>query len=143
MADVAAAYFANAHVAPSDIPNVVRQIAQSLSEVRHSDSTPETAEEPATEAASTKVSSAQVRRSITGDTLISFEDGKSYKTLKRHLSTRGLTPADYRAKWGLPSDYPMVAPSYSASRSQMAKSIGLGRKAVAPAKARRAKAPSK
>lgn len=75
--------------------------------------------------------------------LICFEDGKSYKTLKRHLSIRGLTPADYRAKWGLPSDYPMVAPSYSVSRSQMAKSIGLGRKAAAPTKARRAKSPSK
>lgn len=143
VAEVSAAYFANAHVVASDIPNVVRQIAQSLSEVRHTDSAPEKVEEPAAEVASTKVTSAQVRRSITDDALISFEDGKSYKTLKRHLSTRGLTPADYRAKWGLPSDYPMVAPSYSASRSQMAKSIGLGRKPATPAKARRGKSTTK
>ena len=59
---------------------------------------------------------------------MSFEDGKPYKSLKRHLGTRGLTPEDYRAKWGLPSDYPMVHPAYSAQRSELARAIGLGSK---------------
>ncbi len=69
-----------------------------------------------------------MRKSITPETLISFEDGRPYKTLKRHLAGRGLTPEQYRQKWGLPADYPMVSPNYSAARSQMAKSLGLGRK---------------
>ena len=85
---------------------------------------------------------AQVRKSITPNGLISFEDGKSYKTLKRHLSVRGMTPADYRAKWGLPADYPIVAPAYSQARSAMAVSLGLGRRAApvvvdAPVKTRK------
>jgi len=87
---------------------------------------------------------AQIRRSITHEALISFEDGKPYKQLKRHLGTLGMTPDDYRAKWGLGSDYPMVAASYSAVRSALAKAAGLGRKAAttidekvsAPAKTR-------
>lgn len=70
----------------------------------------------------------EIRASITPDALISFEDGKPYKTLKRHLTKRGMTADGYRQKWGLPSDYPMTAPNYSAMRSQMAKDIGLGRK---------------
>ena len=68
----------------------------------------------------------KIRKSIKPDALISFEDGKAYKTLKRHLSRRGLTVEAYKAKWGLPSDYPMTAASYSATRSAMAKSLGLG-----------------
>lgn len=69
-----------------------------------------------------------VRKSIMPDALVSFEDGKLYKTLKRHLAGRGLTPAAYREKWGLPPDYPMVAPNYSAVRSALARANGLGRK---------------
>ena len=72
---------------------------------------------------------AQIRKSITPEALISFEDGKAYKTLKRHLSTFGLSIAEYKAKWSLPVDYPVTAPAYSARRSEMAKSLGLGRKA--------------
>jgi predicted transcriptional regulator len=67
-----------------------------------------------------------VKKSITPDHIISLEDGKPYKSLKRHLSGRGLTPAEYRAKWGLPSDYPMVSPNYAKARSELAKSLGLG-----------------
>lgn len=74
-----------------------------------------------------KATSAQIRKSITPDALISFEDGKPYRTLKRHLTTMGLTVDEYKAKWGLPKDYPTVAPSYSEARSQMAKSLGLGK----------------
>jgi predicted transcriptional regulator len=73
-----------------------------------------------------KLTPAQIRKSITPDTLISFEDGKAYRTLKRHLTTRGMTAIEYKAKWGLPGDYPTTAPSYSAMRSAMAKALGLG-----------------
>lgn len=67
-----------------------------------------------------------IKKSITSDFLISLEDGKQYKTLKRHLGELGLTAEEYRAKWGLPADYPMVAPSYAAKRSELARSSGLG-----------------
>jgi len=74
-----------------------------------------------------KLTPAQIKKSITPDALISFEDGKAYKTLRRHLTIRGLTPEGYRAKWGLSPDYPMTATSYSAARSELARSLGLGR----------------
>lgn len=70
---------------------------------------------------------AQVRGSVTNAGLVSFVDGRSYQTLKRHLSAHGLTPATYRQRYGLATDYPMVAPDYSAKRSALAKDIGLGR----------------
>ena len=73
-----------------------------------------------------------IKRSVTPDHIISLEDGKAYKSLKRHLTTRGLTPTEYRHKWGLPADYPMVAPNYAAQRSAFAKKIGLGRTAGKP-----------
>ena len=69
---------------------------------------------------------AQIRASIRPDSLISFEDGKPYKTLRRHLTIRGLSPETYREKYGLPADYPMTSVSYSAQRSQLAKDLGLG-----------------
>ena len=83
------------------------------------------------------------RKSVTPDYIICLEDGKKFKSLKRHIGVHfGLTPEAYRAKWSLPADYPMVAPNYAASRSALAKSIGLGRKAaeVAPVKAKGRKA---
>src|SRR5215213_4949328 len=67
-----------------------------------------------------------IRKSITPDFLISLEDGRRYKSLKRHLKGRGLTPEQYREKWGLPRDYPMVAPNYAKQRSELARAIGLG-----------------
>lgn len=76
----------------------------------------------------TAKSKAEIRKSIGAESIISFEDGKPYKSLKRHLATRGLTPAAYREKYGLPADYPMTHPAYSAKRSELAKSIGLGSK---------------
>jgi len=81
-----------------------------------------------------KFTPAQIKKSITPDALISFEDGKAYKTLRRHLTIRGLTPEAYRAKWGLPSDYPMTAASYSAARSELARSLGLGQLRKGPGK---------
>ncbi len=68
------------------------------------------------------------KKTIKADYIISLEDGKRYKSMKRHLGRHGLTPDEYRAKWDLPRDYPMVAPNYAAARSELAKSMGLGRK---------------
>ena len=73
-----------------------------------------------------KATPAQIKKSITPDGLISFEDGKSYKTLRRHLTIRGLTPEGYRTKYALPADYPMTSANYSAARSALAKQFGLG-----------------
>lgn len=84
-----------------------------------------------------------VRKSITPDYLVCLDDGKKFKSLRRHLATLGMTPDQYRAKWGLAPDYPMVAPNYAAQRSNLAKQMGLGqaRKKAAPARsARKAKA---
>jgi predicted transcriptional regulator len=76
--------------------------------------------------------SVPIKKSVTPDYIICLDDGRSFKSLKRHLSSKfGLTPDEYRAKWGLPSDYPMVAANYAATRSALAKSMGLGRKAEA------------
>ena len=101
--------------------------------------------QPAAPAAPPPTPAVNPKRSVTPDYIICLEDGKKFKSLKRHIGVHfGLTPEAYRTKWGLPADYPMVAPNYAASRSQLAKSIGLGRKAepepVKPAKARKAKA---
>jgi predicted transcriptional regulator len=129
VAEVAAAYFQNSHVTISEIPQVISQIASSLSAVasdgmEEGQASPEGAERP-------KLTPAQVRRSIRPDALISFEDGRSYRTLTRHLAARGLTPAGYREKWGLPPDYPMVAANYSAARAEMARKLGLGERGLA------------
>jgi predicted transcriptional regulator len=69
-----------------------------------------------------------IKKSITPDYIVSLEDGRQYKSLKRHLAGRGLTPEQYRRKWGLAGDYPMVAPNYAKQRSELAKAAGLGRK---------------
>jgi len=137
VADVAAAYFSNSHVTPTEIPAVINHIASSLSGVG-APSVEETPEEPAP----AKLTPAQVRRSITRDAIISFEDNKPYKTLRRHLAVRGLTPEQYREKWGLPKDYPMVAPSYSEARSSMAKALGLGARGAQARSAAAAAAPA-
>ena len=71
-----------------------------------------------------------IKKTVTPDYIISLEDGRQYRTLKRHLAGRGLTPEQYRQKWGLPHDYPMVAANYAAQRSELAKSFGLGRKSA-------------
>jgi predicted transcriptional regulator len=125
VADVAAAYFNNSHVTPAEIPTVINQIASSLLAVGAPAVTAAT--EPASEVpAQTKATPSQIRKSITREAIISFEDNKPYRTLRRHLAARDLTPQQYREKWGLPKDYPMVAPSYSEARATMARSIGLG-----------------
>ena len=129
-ADIVSAYVSNNSVSAGEIPNLINQVHSALMRVSagQTDAQPE----PLKPAIS-------VKKSITPDYLVCLEDGKKFKSLKRHLGVHfNLTPDAYRAKWGLPSDYPMVAPNYAASRSQLAKSIGLGRKAVevVPAKAK-------
>lgn len=119
--EIAAAYFGNSHVTPTEIATVISQIASSIAAVGAPAS-----EAPAETPAQSKLTPAQIRRSITRDAIISFEDNKPYKTMRRHLASRGMTPDDYRTKWGLPRDYPMVAPSYSEARSNLAKERGLG-----------------
>ncbi len=125
VAEVAAAYFSNSNVNPNDIPQVIAQIASSLAAISDGSAAEEAADATPT---APKLTPGQIRKSITPSALISFEDGRPYKTLRRHLTVKGLTPEAYREKWGLPRDYPLVAADYSASRSQLAKNLGLGRK---------------
>src|SRR4051795_1315763 len=120
--DVVAAYVANNSVAAADLAQLISSVHQTFSALLSPP--PPEAEKP--------IPAVPIRKSITPDYLISLEDGKSYKSMKRHLGRLGLTPAEYRTKWGLPHDYPMVAPNYSAQRSELAKSMGLGRKPAEP-----------
>jgi len=118
--EIVAAYLSNNSLGALDLPAVIRSVYVALTHA----ATPTTA--PVVEKLSPAVS---VKKSVTPDFLICLEDGKKLKTLKRHLATGfGLTPDEYRTKWDLPPDYPMVAPNYAAQRSAMARSIGLGRK---------------
>jgi predicted transcriptional regulator len=117
-ADIVAAYVGNNAVSAADLPNLIRSIHTAISGI--STGQTEVAAAPQTPAVS-------VRKSISPDFLICLEDGRRFKSLKRHLRTKyDLSPEDYRAKWGLPKDYPMVAPNYAAARSALAKSMGLG-----------------
>jgi predicted transcriptional regulator len=132
VAQVASACFSNVSVSAADIPGVMSAITMAL---KGADEAAETAG-PETAPPKRSLEPDVIRRSITPDALISFEDGRPYKTLRRHLAARGLTPVEYRAKYGLPDDYPMVAQSTSAARSQLARKIGLGgRKGVSAAAA--------
>ena len=118
--DVVAAYLSNNQVASTQIPDVINSVFASLNDLEGAQ--PESAIEPQKPAV-------PVRKSITPDYIVCLEDGKKLKMLKRHLQTTyNLTPEEYRAKWGLASDYPMVAPNYAQQRSEFAKQIGLGRK---------------
>ena len=83
-----------------------------------------------------------IKKSVTPDYIISLEDGRKFKSMKRYLGLRNMTPAEYREKWGLPRDYPMVAPNYAAARSELAKKSGLGRKASGTYCSRQGKAES-
>lgn len=125
VADIAAAYFRKNHVTPSEIPTVISQIAVSLSAAG-----PAVVENHPEPSARPKLSPAQIRKSVTRHALISFEDSKPYQTLRPHLAARGLSPEEYRSKWGLPDDYPMIAPSYREARASLAKARGFGARAA-------------
>ena len=125
-ADIVAAYVSKNSVRPADLPALLADVHAAIAGLN---SAPASAE-PKVE----KLTPSQIRKSITPDALISFIDGKPYKTLKRHLTGNGLTIEEYRARYGLPRDYPTTAASYSALRSEMAHKIGLGndRRRAAP-----------
>lgn len=124
-AELVASYVSNNSVHVNDLPSLIASVHAALVSLGEPQA-------PEPEKLNPPVS---IRKSMTADHLVSMEDGKRYKSLKRHLAGRGLTPAVYRQKWGLPPDYPMVAPNYSAQRSALAKSLGLGRKREVPAPA--------
>ena len=120
-ADIVSAYVGNNNVQAAEVPGLISSIHAALTQVSTG------AVEPEPEL---KDPAVPVRKSIAPDYLICLEDGKKFKSLKRHLRTHyDLSPEQYREKWGLPADYPMVAPNYSETRSRLAKDNGLGRKA--------------
>ncbi len=125
-ADVVASYVSKNIVGQGDLAKLIADVHQAMASIA------DPASAPQAEVMKPRV---PVKKSITDDYLISLEDGKQYKTLKRHLAGVGLTPDEYRAKWGLPSDYPMVAPAYARRRSELAKSAGLGHMRRKPAPA--------
>ncbi|HCW50417.1 MAG TPA: MucR family transcriptional regulator [Brevundimonas sp.] len=128
-ADIVSAYVSNNAVSADTLPTLVKQIHAALSGVLEA---PVEAEPQPQEPA------VPVRKSITPDFLICLEDGRKFKSLKRHLRTKyELSPEEYRAKWGLPNDYPMVAPNYAKARSELAKQMGLGQGGRKPARASR------
>lgn len=124
--EIVSAYVTNNKVASSELPGMIESVHAALRGLDE--------KKPAEPEKLTPI--VPIKKTITQDYLISLEDGRHYKSLKRHLSGRGLTPVEYREKWGLARDYPMVAPSYAKQRSELAKALGLGqqrRKKVEPA----------
>ncbi|RYG94172.1 MAG: MucR family transcriptional regulator [Alphaproteobacteria bacterium] len=123
-AEISAAYVANNRVAPSEITSLIMSIHSSIASL--GSAVAETAKEPVA-----LIPAVPVKKSVTPEYIVCLEDGKHFKSMKRHLATKfGLTPDEYRRKWSLPSDYPMVAAGYAAKRSELALSLGLGRKKV-------------
>lgn len=121
-ADIVSAYVSKNPLPVTGLPELIASIHSSLTGIGQPAAVEPPKQEPAV----------NPKRSVTPDFIICLEDGKKFKSLKRHLGVHyGLTPEQYREKWGLPRDYPMVAPNYAAQRSALAKSSGLGRKAAA------------
>jgi len=122
-ADIVSAYVSNNNVRAEDLATLISEVHSALKKA------PNGKAEPAPEPQEPAV---PIKKSVTPDYIISLENGQKFKSLKRHLmNSYGMTPDEYRAKWGLPRDYPMVAPNYAKSRSELAKTMGLGRKAAA------------
>ena len=130
-ADIVSAHVSNNHVPAGDLAETIQTVFQQLSGLQAVSEEPEEPPVPAV----------PIKKSITDEYLVCLEDGKKLKMLKRHLSSSyDMTPEEYRAKWGLPYDYPMVAPNYAKKRQELAKKIGLGRRPAAkPAPKARAK----
>jgi predicted transcriptional regulator len=127
-AEIVSAYVSNNSVASQELPNLISEVYAALQKTNGREPEPEP--EPLKPAVS-------VKKSITPDYLICLEDGKKFKSLKRHLRTHyNLSPEEYRERWGLPSDYPMVAPNYAAARSELAKRMGLGQQRKKPTRTR-------
>lgn len=118
-ADIVSAYVSNNTVATGDLPGLISEVYAALQRTS-SGVAPEPQPEPLKPAI-------PIKKSVTPDYIVCLEDGKKFKSLKRHLRTQyGVTPEEYREKWGLPPDYPMVAPNYAQARSDLAKKMGLG-----------------
>ncbi|WP_417450370.1 MucR family transcriptional regulator [Kordiimonas sp.] len=116
--EIVASYVSKNSVAVDELPNLIGQVFGTLQDLGNRGTIADATPEPVV----------PIKKSITPDYLICLEDGKKLKMLKRHLKTRyDMTPDDYRARWGLPGDYPMVAPNYAKQRRDLAKKIGLGR----------------
>jgi predicted transcriptional regulator len=116
-AEIAAAYASNNRLAAADLPALIQSVSSALMATAN----------PPPEPAEVRTPAVPIRRSVQPDFIVCLEDGRQFKSLKRHLQTRyGLTPEAYREKWGLPKTYPMVAPNYAASRAALAKAMGLG-----------------
>src|ERR1700753_2338005 len=127
--DIVAAYVSNNTVSVGDLPAMIKSVHTTLGGLAGS---------VAAEAQTSQKPAVTVKKSITPEYIICLEDGKKLKMLKRYLRSRySLSPEEYRAKWGLPADYPMVAPNYAAQRSEFAKKIGLGRSSPPTKKGRR------
>lgn len=118
VAEIVSAYVANNPVQAGDLPKLIENVHAALIDVDQQSTNPEQAGlKPAV----------PIKKSVTDDHIVCLEDGKKFKSLKRHLRTRyDLSPEEYRQKWGLPRDYPMVAPNYAKQRSQLARKMGLG-----------------
>ncbi|TYC52414.1 MucR family transcriptional regulator [Rhodobacterales bacterium] len=124
--DIVSAYVANNTIAAPELPGLIASVHTALSSTAKKAQEPEVVE---------LVPAVPIRKSVGDDFIICLEDGKKFKSLKRHLRTHyDLTPEDYRAKWNLPADYPMVAPNYAAARSELAKKMGLGQQRAKPAR---------
>jgi predicted transcriptional regulator len=129
-ADIVSAYVSNNSVQSTELASLIGSVHGALRNIGHPAETVPPKGEPAV----------SIKKSITGDYLISLFDGKKYKSLKRHLRTsHDMTPEQYRTHWGLPHDYPMVAPNYAKARSEMAKTMGLGQQRRKSAAKKRAK----
>jgi predicted transcriptional regulator len=117
--EIVSAYVSANQIQAQELPVLIRTVHLALAEVSNAraGANSEATQEPAV----------SIKKSVTPDYIVCLEDGKKFKSLKRHLRTRyGMTPEEYRAKWGLPHDYPMVAPNYAKERSNLAKRMGLG-----------------
>src|SRR2546430_1533883 len=120
-AEVVSAYVAKNSLPTAALPEVIAQVHQSLRALSGPKQEPQVPLVPAV----------PIKKSVTPDYIISLEDGRKFKSMKRYLRLLGMSPDEYRQKWGLPRDYPMVAPNYAAKRSELAKTMGLGRKPAA------------
>jgi predicted transcriptional regulator len=118
--NIVSAYVSNNTVVSADLPNLINEVHGALVRASANKGQP-----PAEE----QKSAVPIKKSVTPDYIVCLEDGKKFKSLKRHLRAHyNMTPEEYREKWGLPHDYPMVAPNYAAARSQLAKEMGLGQR---------------
>ena len=117
--EIVSAYVGHNSVSVADLPKLIADVHAALQRLTI---------QAVPEASLSPTPAVSIRKSVTPDFIVCLDDGKKFKSMKRHLSQLGMTPDQYRSKWGLPSNYPMVAPSYSATRSALAKTAGLGRK---------------